>query len=116
MKVFDHPLHRNVITRALAILSLGAPIATAAAQIAVIGSTVVERVVGPGETYTGTIVVRNVTTHHQPVRIYQTDYLFQADGTSRFDAGGTIGRSNAKWITPTQRSLLIPPTSEMTLS
>src|SRR5919204_6452566 len=85
----------------------------ASAQIAVVGNTVEERVSAPGETYTGTIVVRNLTKQDQPVRIYQTDYLFFADGTSHFDSAGTTPRSNAKWITPTVRSLLVPPASEM---
>jgi len=86
------------------------------AQIAVVGSTVEERTAAPGESYTGTIVVRNLTQQDQPVRIYQTDYLFFADGTSHFSDPGTTERSNAKWITPTVRSLLVPPSSEMTVT
>ena len=87
---------------------------TAASQIAVVGSTVEERVVAPGESYIGSIVVRNLSKQDQPVRIYQTDYRFFADGTSHFDDPGTTARSNASWITPTVRSLLVPPSSEMT--
>ena len=75
--------------------------ARGSAQIAVVGSTVEERVSAPGETYLGTIVVRNLTLQDQPVRIYQTDYLFFADGTSHFDDPGSAKKSNAKWITPT---------------
>ena len=86
------------------------------AQIAVVGSTVEERVAAPGETYVGTIVVRNQTQQDQPVRIYQTDYLFYADGTSHFNEVGTAPRSNGRWITPTVRSLMVPPSSEMTVS
>ena len=98
---------------ALAVLST----ATAAdAQISVVGSTVAERTAAPGETYTGTIVVRNLTQEDQPVRIYQTDYLFFADGTSHFNDPGTTPRSNARWVTPTVRSLLVPPSSEMTVT
>ena len=97
------------------LLLLLAP-AVAKAQIAVVGSTVEERVSAPGESYTGTIVVRNLTRQDQPVRIYQTDYLFHADGTSHFDDPGSTPRSNAKWITPTVRSLLIPPASEMAVT
>ncbi len=88
----------------------------ASAQIAVVGSTVEERLSAPGDTYIGTIVVRNLTRQDQPVRIYQTDYLFFADGTSHFDDPGTTPRSNAKWITPTVRSLLVPPSSEMAVT
>ena len=88
----------------------------ARAQIAVVGSTIEERVAAPGETYTGTIVVRNLTQQDQPVRIYQTDYMFFADGTSHFDSVGTARRSNGRWITPTVRSLLVAPGSEMTVT
>jgi len=109
-------LYRTLLALALALLLLVASDAPAAAQIAVIGSTVIERVAAPGESYAGAIVVRNLTRTHQPVRIYQTDYLFAADGTSRFDPVGTTERSNAKWVTPAQRSLLIPPSGELTLS
>lgn len=106
-------------TEFLLVLELAALVvrsAPAIAQIAVVGSTVEERVAAPGELYTGTIVVRNLTKVDQPVRIYQTDYLFFADGTSHFDEPGTTPRSNAQWITPTVRSLLIAPASEMTVT
>ena len=89
---------------------------SASAQIAVVGSTVEERSAAPGETYVGTIVVRNQSQQDQPVRIYQTDYLFYADGTSHFNELGNAARSNGRWITPTVRSLLVPPASEMTVS
>ena len=97
-------------------IALLAASSAASAQIAVVGNTVEERIGAPGESYTGTIVVRNLTQQDQPVRIYQTDYLFFADGTSHFNDPGTSARSNAKWITPTVRSLLVPPSSEMTES
>jgi hypothetical protein len=100
----------------LASMLVVAPMFGAAAQIAVVGNTVEERVAAPGETYVGTIVVRNLTKTDQPVRIYQTDYRFFADGTSHFDDPGTTSHSNAKWITPTVRSLLVPPSSEMTVT
>jgi hypothetical protein len=90
--------------------------APARAQIAVLGNTVEERVLAPGEAYVGTIVIRNVTQVPQPVRVYQTDYTFQADGTSHFDEPGTSKRSNAKWITTSSTSLVLAPSSELTLS
>jgi hypothetical protein len=102
------------------LLTLAAALATfatgAQAQIAVVGSTVEERTSAAGESYTGSILVRNLSDVDQPVRIYQTDYLFFADGTSHYNDPGTTPRSNAKWITPTVRSLLVPPRSEMSVS
>lgn len=102
--------------RSIIVLLLSAFGSRLSAQIAVVGSTVEERVVSPGETYVGSIVVRNLTRQDQPVRIYQTDYRFFADGTSHFDDPGTQPHSNATWITPTVRSLLVPPSSEMTVT
>ena len=109
---------RFLRSTALALVALAAPgvAGEARAQISVVGNTVEERTANPGESYTGTIVVRNLTQDDQPVRIYQTDYLFFADGTSHFNDPGTTARSNARWVTPTVRSLLIPPNSEMTVT
>ncbi len=108
------------MTSAIRLLAISAALATlsldAQAQIAVVGSTVEERTIAAGESYTGSILVRNLSDVDQPVRIYQTDYLFYADGTSHYNDPGTTARSNAKWITPTVRSLLVPPRSEMSVS
>src|SRR5687768_18551302 len=108
------PFTREVLIMAAA-AALAGP-APALGQIAVVGSTIEERTAAAGETYTGTIVVRNLTQQDQPVRIYQTDYLFFADGTSHFDTVGTARRSNGRWVTPTVRSLLVAPGSEMTVT
>ena len=35
-----------------------------------------ETVAGPGETYRGTVVVRNTEYEMRRARVYQTDYLF----------------------------------------
>ena len=85
-------------------------------QIAVIGNSVDEHTVAPGDRYDGMIVVRNLTDRPQPVLVYQTDYSFFANGTSRFDSAGSTPRSNARWITPSASSLTIPAMSDVTLS
>ena len=87
-------------------LSLGAGLclvqapSAAQAQIAVLSSTVEERVAFPGDRYSGTIVIGNSTARPQVARIFQTDYSFLANGTSAFDEPGSTRRSNATWITP----------------
>ena len=106
----------RVLPVGAACLAFAMAAAPAGAQIAVVTSTVEERSAAPGETYVGTILVRNLTRQDQPVRIYQTDYLFYADGTSHFVGAATTPRSNAKWITPAVRSLRVPPSSEMTVT
>lgn len=107
---------RRAVTGITAVAAFFALPGTAASQISVMGNTVEERAADPGETYVGSIVVRNVTNVEQPIRIYQTDYNFQADGTSRFDAAGTTKRSNALWISPSASTLILPPSGEMTVS
>ena len=99
------------------VLLLGALVqpVRAGAQIAVVGSTVEEHTAAPGQSYEGTILVRNLTAQPQAVRIYKSDYLFFADGTSHFDDAGTTPRSNANWIKPSATSIVVPPAGEMTL-
>ena len=106
-----------IVRLALAALLFNALVhpARAGAQIAVVGSTVEEHTAAPGQSYEGTVLIRNQTAVPQSVRIYQTDYRFFADGTSHFDTAGTTPRSNARWITPSATSIVIPPSSEITL-
>lgn len=85
------------------------------AQISVVGSTVEEHTAAPGQTYEGTLLIRNQTAVPQPVKVYQTDYRFYADGTSHFDAAASSPRSNAAWITPSATSIIIPASGEVTL-
>lgn len=89
--------------------------ATSAAQISVVGSTVEEHTAARGQSYEGTILVRNQTAQPQSVRIYQTDYRFFADGTSHFDDPASSPRSNAAWIKPSATSIVVPPSGEITL-
>ena len=100
---------------AFALMIVSAPLAVRA-QISVVGNNVEEKTVAPGDTYIGTIVVKNLTAVTQPVRIYQSDYSFFADGTSHFDPPGSQRRSNARWITPATGSVIIPPSGEMTVA
>jgi hypothetical protein len=110
-----HSIPRNSFPIALALLSITVPVC-ARAQISVVGNNVEERAAAPGDTYIGSIVVKNLTPVPQPVRIYQSDYTFFADGTSHFDAPGTLGRSNAAWITPSTGSIIVPPSGETTVA
>lgn len=88
----------------------------ASGQIAVVGNTVEEHTARPGDSYSGSIVVRNFTNKPQPVRVYQTDYTFFADGTSHFDQPGAVARSNATWITPSATSVTAPPNGDVTVA
>ena len=87
----------------------------AAAQVAVRDRTLQQREARPGETYDGTIVVMNTSDAPREVRLYQTDYLYYADGRVLFNEPGTDPRSNARWITVSSSLVTVPAHSEVTV-
>jgi len=64
----------------------------------------VNKTLPPGGQTSGNIDIANNGKEAETVRIYQTDYMFSADGKNNFGPPGSVPRSNAKWIkfTPTQ--------------
>jgi hypothetical protein len=81
----------------------------ASANIAVLGGLTHERVALPGESYGGTITIRNDGEEAEEVRIYPMDYLFFCDGTNEYGEPGVAPRSNAEWIELSPRQITIPP-------
>lgn len=99
-------------TRSVLLLVASALIAastTAHAQISLGSPSVAEHQAEPGESYTGTIVVRNSSNTPQEAKIYHTDYLSFANGTTSYGEPGTTPRSNAKWITVQPSYVSVPP-------
>jgi len=80
-----------------------------AADISVLGGLTREHTLGPGERVEGKIVINNSGDKTRTLKIYQTDYLHYANGTSRYDEPGSAPRSNAGWITFTPQQLEVPP-------
>ena len=78
------------------------------AGVSVIGGLTRQKEAKPGETYKGSMLIKNTGTEPQEVRVYQTDYLFFFDGRSIYDEAGTDPRSNANWINFNPRLLIIP--------
>lgn len=89
-----------------------APAGGAAAQIAILNSTVQEASAAPGESHTGTIIVRNTTSEPQELKVYQTDYAFNADGATFYPEPGSTPRSNAAWISVSPSYVLLPPEAD----
>ena len=83
------------------------------AQVMVVSNAVQEREALPGETYGGTIRLRNTSAEMQEVRVYQTGYLFHADGRSLHVAPDSQPRSNAGWMGVTPTSLVIAAGDEV---
>lgn len=62
----------------------------------------------PGEGVENSISIRNSGSADAVIRLYQTDYLFFADGRYSYGEPGTVSRSNAAWITLSTHGLTIP--------
>lgn len=79
------------------------------ADLFIAGSLTHEREAKVGETYRGSIFIRNKGEGSQEVKVYQTDYLFFFDGRNIYGEPGKLKRSNAGWITFSPKWLTIPP-------
>ncbi len=64
---------------------------------------------GPGDTYKGSILIKNTGTELQEVKVYQTDYLFFFDGRNIYGKPGKTPRSNADWLGFSPHRLVIGP-------
>lgn len=102
-------MNLHVLTFLVLCVGLIALAARAKAQIGIGSSLHDDTEVVPGTTYNGTIVVRNTSSTMQEVKLYQTDYTFQANGANRFDEPGTIDRSNASWTHVSSSYITVPP-------
>lgn len=77
-------------------------------DVYVVGSLTREAALQPGDKTEGRIILKNTADEALEVRLYQTDYLFHADGRSIYADPGTVERSNASWITFAPRQLVVP--------
>lgn len=75
----------------------------------------IEKVVSPGEKVEGVITLRG-GENEEVVRLYQTDYLFYADGRTLYNDPATTPRSNASWITIYPSEVTVPPQGEVTVN
>lgn len=79
------------------------------AGVSVIGELSRKNAVSPGERYEGVVTVKNSGDTSAEVRLYQTDYLFYADGRNIYGEPDSAPRSNAPWITAGPTQLTVPP-------
>jgi len=94
----------------------GLPYTSASAQITVRGRLAHDTPAMPGQEITGSILVDNETMDIQQARVYQTDYLFFADGTNAYNEPGTSARSNARWVSWSPQAVTVPPNGSVTIS
>lgn len=86
------------------------------AQVSVIGELSQDRDALPGTSYNGSILVKNDTNEPQEAKVYQTDYLFYANGTNKYGEPGSHPRSNAKWVTFSPSFVTLPPQATLTVN
>ncbi len=86
------------------------------AEITVLSELSHEYVMQPGATQQGVIEIMNMGEPLQTARVYQTDYSYQADGTSNYSEVGTVARSNATWIEFSPKQATIPPNEKVLVS
>lgn len=72
------------------------------------GGLSIEKNLTVGGSASGSIVILNPGSKPETVRIYQTDYMFYADGKNEFGKPGSAPRSNASWITYSPNQLVVP--------
>ncbi len=84
-------------------------------QVSVVGELSQDREARPGETYNGTITIKNDTNEPQEAKVYQTDYLFFSNGTNSYGDPGSHARSNARWITFGPSYVELPPQALVTI-
>ncbi len=79
-----------------------------ACAISLPGGLTIEKTLTVGGSTSGSIVVLNPGSKPETVRIYQTDYLFYADGRNEFGKPGSNPRSNASWIAYSPSQITLP--------
>jgi hypothetical protein len=79
------------------------------AGISIMGELAQEKALESGEKYEGTINLKNTGQTVCQVNVYQTDYLFYADGTNVYGEAGAAPRSNASWLSVRPSRLTMLP-------
>ena len=82
----------KTLTAALLCTLALCPFAHAGDYVAISGSLTHEFEVQPGRSYDDTIDVANPSKEAQEIKVYQTDYLYFADGTRDYGEPGSLPR------------------------
>jgi len=93
----------------LILLLLTGLLPTSQAGISVIGILARTATVEPGDAFDGVIFIKNNGTQSSDVRLFQTDYRSQSDGSNDYGEPGQALRSNADWITVSPTRLKLAP-------
>ncbi|HBL37147.1 MAG TPA: hypothetical protein DDZ55_10085 [Firmicutes bacterium] len=97
------------------LLLLGGAGICRASNINVLSPLIQERVAAVGTSYNGSIVIENSGKTPCRVQIYQTDYLYYADGRSSYGVLGENPASNGNWVTSGSNWLTVPAQGKATV-
>jgi hypothetical protein len=106
-------MHTGTRTRAL-VMGLSACVlagGSLSAQVSVDGSTVRDHRAQPSESYSGTFTIVNASDEPQEAKLYQTDYLTNANGSNSYGRPGSGVRSNGAWVSVAPSVVMLPPRS-----
>ena len=98
---------KTTIFFSLLTLAFAACASTSQAGVIVVGKLARHATVKPGDPFEGTILLKNPDAQPAEARVFQTDYLSDAEGRTDYAQPGSTPRSNAGWltVTPTQVKL-----------
>ncbi len=80
-----------------------------AARVSVVGKLTRSFDVAAGDVREGQIDLRCNSEDASTVRVYQSDYTFQADGSNAYGEPGTLERSNEAWISFSPSEVTLQP-------
>jgi len=107
----DNKLKKKLLILGILFLLLSAGVQSSFASISVLGGLTKRFDVKPGSIYRDVIGIRNEGEKSAEVRIYQTDYIYNARGENFYAESGTTPRSNGKWIQCSANRLAVAPGS-----
>ncbi len=79
------------------------------AGVTVVGALARSAAINPGDAFQGVIFLKNTGKKPEEVRVSQSDYSFQADGSNEYGEPGHTPRSNANWISVTPSRVKLAP-------
>ncbi|MEO6738762.1 MAG: hypothetical protein ABIP20_00825, partial [Chthoniobacteraceae bacterium] len=79
------------------------------AGVSVIGNLARTATIKPGDAFEGVIFIKNNDKQPADMRVFQTDYLSQSDGSNEYGEPGKAPRSNADWISVSPTRLKLAP-------
>jgi len=101
-------MKRSVLAAWVVGAALVALVGPAVAGVTVIGGLTRQVTLQPGGSAEGRILLYNNGDQPQEVKVYQTDYLFYADGKNVYGEPGSVARSSAPWITLFPQQVTVP--------